>query len=57
MMNVTYAAQVLSQTVGNVLKEHGGDAASEIAELILSMNELFDCLNSRSLVEGLEKKK
>lgn len=41
MMNVRYAAQVLSETVGNVLKEHGGDAASETAEFILLMNKFL----------------
>lgn len=56
MMNVRYTAQVLSETVGNVLKEHGGDAASETAEFILLINNFFYRLNSRSLVEGSEKR-
>ena len=56
MMNVRYATQVLSETVGNVLKEHGGDAASETAEFILLINNFFYRLNSRSLVEGSEKR-
>lgn len=51
-MNVRLAAQVLSQSVGRVMQEYGQDESRETAQLILHMDQFFDCLNSRHLFEA-----
>lgn len=57
VMNVRLAAQVLSYSTGKTMQEHGGPAASKTAELALMMDRFFDCLNTRSTVEGVYKRK
>ena len=50
VMNVRLAAQVLSETVGNILKEFGSADATETSELILKMDK---CLTA--VMFGIQK--
>lgn len=56
-MNVRLAAQVLSSSVGKVMLEYGGEECTETAGFIIKMDTFFDCLNVRSLDEGVKKRK
>ena len=56
-MNVSLAAQVLSQRVGRVLKDFGGPQVQETAKFVLLMDRFFDCMNTRHLNEGQRKLK
>ncbi|XP_055955159.1 uncharacterized protein LOC126812587 [Patella vulgata] len=57
VMKVNLAAQVLSRSVGLVIEEYGGEAATETAKFIKLVDRFFDCLNVRSLYEGERKRK
>lgn len=57
LMNVRLAAQVLSSSVAKVMNLHGGEEAKETAKYIANMDRFFDCLNTRSLTEGIETQK
>ncbi|KAK6168333.1 hypothetical protein SNE40_020890 [Patella caerulea] len=56
-MKVNLAAQVLSRSVGLIIEEYGGEAATETARFIKLVDRFFDCLNVRSLYEGERKRK
>ena len=51
VMRVRFAAQVLSETVGNVLNEFGPPEAGGTAKFCLMVDKCFDCLNVRNTVE------
>ena len=57
VMRVRLAAQVLSETVGNVLNHFGPPEAAGTAEFCLMMDTFFDCLNIRNIKEHELKKK
>ena len=57
VMRVRLAAQVLSETVGNVLNHFGPPEAAGTAEFCLMMDKFFDCLNVRNTKEHELKKK
>ena len=57
VMRVYLAAQVLSETVGNVLNQFGPPEASGTANFCLMMDKFFDCLNVRNTVEHEHKRK
>ncbi|KAK7481901.1 hypothetical protein BaRGS_00026809 [Batillaria attramentaria] len=57
VMNVKLAAQVLSYSVGKIMQEYGGPDCQETARFILLMDRFFDCLNTRSLTEGTNRRK
>lgn len=51
VMRVRLAAQVLSETVGNVLNEFGPEETAGTAKFCLMMDKFFDCLNVRNRTE------
>ena len=57
VMRVNLAAQVLSDTVGNVLRQFGPPEATGTANFCLMMDKFFDCLNVRNTVEHEFKRK
>lgn len=56
-MKVNLAAQVLSETVGNVLLEYGSEEGRETAQVILLVDKFFDFMNIRSPKEADRKRK
>ena len=50
VMRVNLAAQVLSDTVGNVLHQFGPPEATGTANFCLMMDKFFECLNVRNTV-------
>ena len=56
-MRVNLAAQVMSETVGKVMLAYAAPKAKETAKLILLVDKFFDCCNTRSLNEGVQKRK
>ena len=44
-MRVNLAAQVLRETVGNVLNNFGPEEAAGTGKFCLMMDKFFDCLN------------
>ena len=56
-MNVSLAAQVLSATTANTLKQFYGSDTHETAEFCKLMDMFFDALNVRSTKEGQFKRK
>ncbi|KAK7112467.1 hypothetical protein V1264_011920 [Littorina saxatilis] len=56
-MNVSLAAQVLSNRVGRVMQTYGKPEVQETAKFVLLMDRFFDCLNTRHLKEGERKLK
>ena len=57
VMRVNLAAQVLSDTVGNVLAQFGPPEATGTANFCLMMHKFLDCLNVRNTVEHELKRK
>ena len=57
VMNVRLAVQVLSSSVGNVLKEFGPPETAGTAKFCLMMDSFFDCLNVRIKEEHKLKRK
>ena len=57
VMRVNLAVQVLSETVGNVLKQFGPAEAAGTSKFCLMMDKFFDCLNVRNTVEHEHKRK
>ena len=55
-MKVNLAAQVLSDRVAAHLEDAYGDSVSRTVEFIRHMNKFFDCLNTRHLYEGRDKR-
>ena len=56
-MTVSYAAQVLSQTMGNVLEQFGTSDAKETAKYCKMLDRFFDCLDVRNINECELKRK
>ena len=57
VMNVRLAAQALSETTANILKEYYSNDTHATAELCGYMDKFFDALNVRSPREGTIKRK
>ena len=57
VMRVNLAAQVLSDRVGNVLKQFGPAEAAGTANFCLMMDKCFDCLNVGNTIEHKFKRK
>ena len=57
VMNVKLAVQLLSSSVGNILKEFCPPEASSTAEFCTLMNTFFDCRNIRNKEEYKIKRK
>ena len=55
-MNVSFAVQVLSSTVPNVLRNYYGEETHGTAELCGYMDKFFDCLNVRNQIERVKKR-
>ena len=55
-MKVNLATQVLSNTVPTHLEEKYGESVSETVLLLQTMNNFFDCLNTKNLYEGGNKR-
>lgn len=57
MINVSFAVQVLSSIVANVLSNYYSEETHGTAELYEYMDKCFDCLNVRNQTEGVKKRK
>ena len=57
VMRVRLAAQILSETVGKVLKQFGPPEADGTAQFCIMMDKFFDCLNVKNTVEHTLKRK
>ena len=57
VMNVRLAAQVLSSSVSNVLREYGPPEAKETARFCLMMDSFFDIVNVRNTTDHISKQK
>ena len=57
VMRVNLAAQVLSETVGNVLNNFGPEEAEGTGQFCIIMDKFFDCLNVRNTKEHIIKRK
>ena len=57
VMNVSFAAQVLSNTIANVLRNYYGEKTHVTAKLCEYMDKFFDCLNVRKQIKGVKKRK
>ena len=56
-MKVSFAVQILSNTVSQALQRHfPSGEADETARLCKMVNDFFDCLNVRSTTEHLRKR-
>ena len=56
-MKVNLAAQVMSATVANALEMYyPPQVVAEIVTFINHINKFFDCLNTRSISEGIGKR-
>ena len=55
-MGVNLAAQVLSETVGNVLNNFCPEGAAGTGKFCLMMDEFFDCSNVRNTKENIPNK-
>ena len=56
-MNVSFAVQVISSTVANVIRNYYGEETHGTAKLRKYMDKFFDCLNVRNQIGGLKKRK
>ena len=56
VIRVRLVSQVLSETVGNILKQFGPPEAAGTAEFCLMIDRFFDCLNVKNSVEHNKKK-
>ena len=57
VMRVNIAAQVLSETVGNVLNSFGPEEAEGTGQFYIMMDKFFDCFNVRNTKEYIIKRK
>ena len=57
VMRVNLAAQVLIETVGNVLNNFGPEEAAGTGKFCLMMDKFFDCLIVRNIKEHITKRK
>ena len=55
VMRVNLAAQVLSETVGNVLNNFGPEETAGIGKFCLMMDKFFDCLKVRNTKKHITK--
>ena len=55
VMRVNLAAQVLSETVGNVLNNFGPEETAGMEKFCLMMDKFFDCLKVRNTKEYITK--
>ena len=53
-MRINLAAQVLSETVGNVLNNFGPEEATGTGKFCSIMDKFFDCLNPMNLLMMLD---
>ena len=56
-MRVNLAAQVLSETIGNVLNNFGSEEAEVSGQFCIMMDKFFDYLNVRNRKEHIIKRK
>ena len=56
IMNVRLAAQVLSSTVSNILKEYYNNVTEGTSQLCKNMDTFFDCLNVRIQMKAFKKR-
>ena len=56
-MRVNLVAQVLSETVGNVLNSFGPEEAEGTGQFCIMTDKVFDCLNVRNTKEHIIKSK
>ena len=56
VMNVSFAIQVLSSTVANVLRNYHGEETWHCKDLWI-YGQFFGCLNVRNQIEGVKKRK
>ena len=57
IMNVRLAVQILSNSVGTILKSYGPPEAAKTAEFCIMMDKFFDCTNVRNTTECIHKRK
>ena len=57
VMRVNLAAQVLRETVDNVLNDFGPEEAGGTGKFCLMMDKYFDCLNVRNIKQHITKRK
>ena len=57
VMRANLGAQVLSETVGNVLNNFGPEEAAGTGKFCLMTNKFFDCLNVRNTKEHIIERK
>ena len=57
VIRVTLAAQVISETVGDVSNIFGPDEAEETDQFCIMMDKYFDCLNVRNIRQHIIKRK
>ena len=57
VMNVRLAAQILSNTIANILRLYYPQEMHGTAEVCEYMDNFFDCLNVRNQLEGIKKRK
>ena len=53
VMRVNLAAQLLSETVGNVLNNFGPEEAEGTGQFCIMIDKFFDCLNVRNTKEHI----
>ena len=56
VMRVKYAAQVLSETVGNILNNFASEKATGTERFCLILDKFFDCYNDRNTKEHIIKR-
>ena len=53
---IIFPFQVLSNSVANALNYFNLDKTAETEEFVRKFNRFFDCMNVRSMTEGVEKR-
>ena len=56
-MIVKLAAQVLSDSVGEILERFGPSEANKTGQFCIKMDKFFDCCNLRNTKEHIHKRK
>ena len=56
-MRLSLPAQVLSETVGNVLNSFGPEETADTVNFLIIVDKMFDCLNVRNTTEHITKRK
>ena len=57
VMRLSLPAQVLSETVGNVLNSFGPEETADTVNFLIIVDKMFDCLNVRNTTEHITKRK